>query len=93
MSGYRLLPDGSGNRAPDGATDLRPKGQLSNYSGHVLVGYGSLGCDTGANHAECTTKRDENLGPDEREISVQELVNNWTCSRRTESYVAFLPRA
>lgn len=38
---------------------------------------GSLGCYTGANHAECTAEGNENLGPDERDITVQSHVNVW----------------
>jgi len=68
-----VLPNGGGNGAPNGPTDPGPKRQQSNDGGHVLVRDGSLGCHTGADHAECTTKRNKNLCPYERDIAVQIL--------------------
>ena len=56
MGRRHVLPNGGGNGASNGPTDPGPKRQQSNDGGHVLVRDGSLGCYTGADHAECTTK-------------------------------------
>jgi len=93
MSDRHLLPDSGSNGAPNGATDPGPKRQQSNDGGHVLVRDGSLGCYTGANHTECTTKGNEDLCPNERDITVQNLVDSPKHSRGAVSYVAFLPQA
>ena len=70
MSDSRLLPDGGGNGASDSTTDPGPKSQHSDDSGHVLVGDGSLGRYTGPNHTEGTTKGNEDLSPDERNVTI-----------------------
>jgi hypothetical protein len=81
MSDSRLLPDGGCNGASNSTTDPGPKGQHSDDSGHVLVRDGSLGRYTGPNHTECATKGNEDLGPDECNVTIKFRQSSTTLRR------------
>src|SRR5882757_1990900 len=69
MNGRHILPNSCSNSTSNCTPDLGPQSQQRDDRGHVLVRNGRLGRHTGTNDAECTAEGNENLGPDERDIT------------------------